>query len=492
MNKLKRTLALVATLAMATTAFASCDNGKESSKAESSKAESSAAESSDAESSDAESSDDDSTADPSAKSEEVGAIDSSLKTGGDTFTVSSWNADDAEALIKQWEKATGKKATFNNMSCKGGEAAEKYNNMFQAGDDIDVFFVEADWALQFVNDDTKTVALDKLGFTDANFAEMYAYTDEIGKDLNGVRKGASWQAAAGGFAYRTDLAEKYLDVKTPEEMQAKIGTWDGFVDAAQTVADATNGKTALCDTLGGLWQVFAAGRTSAWVQNNTLVVDDSCKEFADLAKKLWDMGGVTKYDQWEKEWLPMGQTDEVMGYFVSTWGFGETILVGAAGGEDGATYGKWNVCVGPQEYFWGGTWMVVSPKTNNAEECQSFIKTFTVDDAQIKEYALSKPEYCNNTTVMAEIIKEAAADTSVYKDTLVLNNLNGQNYFEVLDESVKGVDLNGLITPYDATIKAKFVKIVKDDYVKGGKSWDDTLTAFKKAVKGEIDSLNVE
>ncbi|MDE5947059.1 MAG: ABC transporter substrate-binding protein [Oscillospiraceae bacterium] len=374
------------------------------------------------------------------------------------------------------------------MACKGGEAAEKLNNMFKANDDFDLYFVEADWALMFINDDEKTAPLSDLGFTDDNFADIYSYTDEIGKSSSGVRKGVSWQAAAGGFAYRTDLAEQYLGVKTPDEMQAKVGDWASFKDAAKTVSEQSGGNTALCDSLGGLWQVFAAGRTQPWVDSSdTLQVDDSCKEFAELAKELWDGGGVTQVDQWSPDWLPMGSTDKVMGYFVSTWGFGDTILVGAAGGEGKGTYGKWNVCVGPQEYFWGGTWMVVNPKTDNAEEAQSFIKTFTVDDEQIKEYALNKPEYCNNVNVMADIV--ANPD---YKDTKVLNNLQGQNYFEVLDKSVKGVNLNGLVTPYDATIKSKFLDTVKESYVKGGKSWDETVEDFKDAVSVELEEVVVE
>lgn len=497
MNKLKRTLALMATLAMATTAFVGCGSDETSSSSSSSSApessaesseESSAAESSAAESSDASSEESSEAAPAGTASEEVGAVDASVGVGGSDFVVASWNADDAEAMINQWQTATGKTATFKNLSCKGGEASEKFNNMFQAGDDLDLYFVEADWALMFINDDEKTLALDKLGFTDDNFADIYAYTDEIGKSSSGVRKGVSWQAAAGGFAYRTDLAEQYLGVKSPEEMQAKVGDWDSFKAAAKTVSEQSGGKTALADSLGGLWQVFSAGRTQPWVDSNdTLQIDDSCKEFADLAKELWDEGAVMQVDQWSPDWLPAGQTDSVMGYFVSTWGFGDTILCGAAGGEGGATYGKWNVCVGPQEYFWGGTWMVVNPKTDNGEECQSFIKTFTVDDASIKEYALNKPEYCNNMTVMADIV--ANPD---YKDTYVLNNLGGQNYFEVLDQSVKGVNLNGLITPYDATIKSKFLETVKESYVKGGKSWDETVEDFKDAVSVELEDVTVE
>ena len=93
---------------------------------------------------------------------------------------------------------------------------------------------------------------------------------------------------------------------------------------------------------------------------------------------------------------------------------------------------------------------------------------------------------------MADIVASASSDPTTYKDQKVLNNLGGQNYFEVLDESVKGIDLKGLITPYDATIKSQFMKAVKEQYVVGGKSWDDTMTTFKKAVKAEISTLEVE
>ena len=71
-----------------------------------------------------------------------------------------------------------------------------------------------------------------------------------------------------------------------------------------------------------------------------------------------DNGYVTELNQWTDEWKAAGQTDDTMGYFVSTWGFGESILLSAAGGEGGATYGKWNVCQGPTPYYWGGTWIL--------------------------------------------------------------------------------------------------------------------------------------
>ena len=496
MNTLKRTLALVATLAMATGAFASCGGDDSSSTSTSSSAPESSAESSE-EASDAESSEEASDAESSdAEGEESSAVEStasadlgeiSLATGGDTFTVAAWNADDVPAMLDQWKKATGTsddKVNFINFDVGGGAASEKYDALFNDGADLDVYFCEADWALKYINDDTKTAPLEQLGFSDANFADIYSYTDEIGKDSNGVRKGVSWQAAAGGFAYRTDLAEQYLGVKTPEEMQAKIGDWESFVTAAEDIAEQSGGKTALADTLGGMWQVFAASRTTPWVVDNALEVDASCEEFANYAKRLWDCGGVTKNPQWDASWYASGQDDSAMGFFVSTWGFGDAILAQAAGGEGGATYGKWNVCQGPSPYFWGGTWIVVNPATDNAEEAQSFIKTFTVDQEQIKEYALSKPEYCNNMAVMQDIV-----DSGENPNDYVTNLLNGQNYFAVLHENAKKINLNGLITPYDATIKADFIETVQSEFLESGATWEDTQKDFIKKVYADIPDL---
>ncbi len=506
MNTLKKTLALVATLAMATGAFASCGGDDSSSSTSSSTSSSSSTAESSEESSDessAESSDessaessDESSAESSDESSSSSSVEAKastevgevqLATGGDTFTVAAWNADDVPAMLEQWKKATGTsddKVNFINFDVGGGSASEKYDALFNDGSDLDVYFCEADWALKYINDDTKTAPLEQLGFTDDNFADIYAYTDEIGKDSNGVRKGVSWQAAAGGFAYRTDLAEQYLGVKTPEEMQAKIGNWEDFVTTAEDIAEQSGGKTALADTLGGMWQVFAAGRTNPWVVDNALEVDASCEEFANYAKRLWDCGGVTKNPQWDASWYASGQDDSAMGFFVSTWGFGDAILAQAAGGEGGATYGKWNVCQGPAPYFWGGTWIVVNPATDNAEEAQSFIKTFTVDRDQIKEYALSKPEYCNNMVVMQEIV-----DSGENPNDYVTNLLDGQNYFAVLHENAKKINLNGLITPYDATIKSDFIETVQSEYLESGASWEDTQIAFMEKVASDIPDL---
>lgn len=493
MNTLKRTLALVATLAMAATAFASCGDDKDSSSS------SSSSEASKVEEPSEDTSEDSSDAQDTTKAEEsTGEIADSVGKGGDTFTVAAWNADDVPFLIAQWKGLDYKSIQddlandavdgikFINFGVGGGDASEKYDNLFKSGDDLDVYFCEADWALKYINDDEKTLPLADLGLGDSDFANIYSYTDEIGKSSDGVRKGVSWQAAAGGFQYRSDLAQEYLGVTSPEEMQAAIGDWDKFVEAAQTVSEKSSGKTALADTLGGMWQAYACGRTTPWVVDNALQIDDFCKEFADTAKALWDCGGVTKNGQWTDEWTAAGTNDTCMGYFVSTWGFGGFAL-DAAGGEGGATYGKWAVCQGPQPFFWGGTWIVVNPKTDNGEEARDFIISATSNEDQMSTYAVNKPEYVNNSKVMDDLI----SSNTVFNEKIT-NNLGGQNFYAELADNAKTIDFNGLITPYDATVKTDFINVVKEQYLEGGASWDDTVEAFKDKIAEDVTAIDVE
>ncbi|MCQ2459521.1 MAG: carbohydrate ABC transporter substrate-binding protein, partial [Ruminococcus sp.] len=186
------------------------------------------------------------------------------------------------------------------------------------------------------------------------------------------------------------------------------------------------------------------------------------------------------------EWTAAGTNDTCMGYFVSTWGFGGFFL-DAAGGEGGATYGNWAVCEGPQPFYWGGTWIVVNPATDNGEEARDFILSATSDEAQMSAYAVAKPEFVNNSKVMSDLI----SSNTVFNEKIT-NNLGGQNFYAELAENAKNIDFNDLITPYDATIKTNFIDAVKTNYLDGGASWEDTVEAFKDLIAEALPDLEIE
>ena len=278
MNKLKRTLALMAALAMTATAFVGCGPDDSSSKSDSSKAESSAesSDSSSDEESDSSSEESSETADgyQNVDVPALGEPDGSLKDGGDKLTILCWNDDDLKYMYDIVADATGMDKSminYKNVGSSGTDANEQYAQVFLSGDDVDLFFCDADWNMAYQNNDEYSAPLSAVGISEDMYANAYGYTVAMGKDKNGVLKGASWQAAAGGYAYRADLAQEYLGVTSPEDMQAQIGSWDDFWATAATVYEKSGNATAMADSLGGVWRAYSNGnRTKSWVNDGKL------------------------------------------------------------------------------------------------------------------------------------------------------------------------------------------------------------------------------
>lgn len=483
MNNLKRTLALVATLALATTAFVGCGDDDSSSKKDSSSSKSDSATESKKDDSKEESKKDDSS--------EAPAAELSVPDTGDKMTILGWNKDEVQNMIDCFVKNNKAGITADKMNpvmqgSNGGEAAEKYATYFAGGDDVDLFIAEADWILSYINEDKYSAPLSKLGLADSDFANNYKYTVSIGTDKNGVLKGASWQAAPGGFCYRTDLAESLLGVKTPEEMQAKVKDWDTFQETAKTISEKSNKKTALTATIGGMWQVYSYNRAGAWVTDNKLTIEDSCTKFMEICKTMKANKYVTDAQQWAEDgsWYALGQDDSTMGYFFSTWCLGKDgQLEKASGGTSGKTYGKWNIVEGPSAYCWGGSWLCLSPKADNGTISKEFVKFMTVDEAGMKAYATECGEFVNNKAVMQSIV-----DAKTNKNAA----LGGQDQFAILMKAADGINLDGKLTPYDSTIKTQYIDCV-NGYVGGTyKSVDDAIEAFKDKVAGKIADITVE
>lgn len=475
MKKTKKILALVAALALTASVFVGCggDTSSTSESSSSSKAEDSSS------SSASESSDSSSDASSDAGNGEV-----KLKTGGDQFTIMCWTPDDVDVMLPMWEKDTdlgGAKSNFVNHGVGGGEAADLYDQYFMSGDDIDLLLVEADWARRYLDNDEVTAPLSDIGLKEEDFSDLYEYTLEVGKDKNGVLKGVAWQAAPGGYAYRTDLAEKYLGVKTPEDMQKKVADWDTFMKSAEELSTASKGATAMAATVSGMWQVFSSDRKTPWVENDELVVDESATKFISMAKTMREKKYVTDISQWNDAWFGLGQTDDIMGYFISTWGV-KIILDKAAGGEGGPTFGKWAMVEGPQAYFWGGTWMTAHKKTDNADLVKSFIEYFTINKETVKKYALERPEYMSNKVVMEEIVAEGTNKPAIF---------NGQDHFKVLNEAAGKISLK-TITAHDATIRGAFNNAVID-YCDGKLASEDAvMEQFKNKVAELLPDVTVK
>lgn len=422
----------------------------------------------------------------------------SLKTGGDTFTIAAANHDEIPRLIANWKgldakevmndlfdesgktitAPSGAKINFICLGVAGGEASERYDAMFNKGEDIDVYLAEPYWALNYMDNDTRTAPLSALGISEKDMDEWYPYTKTLAKNSKGEYKAVLYNITPGAFTYRSDIAEKYLGVKTPEEMQTAIGDWSKFTSSAKTIAEKTNGKVALADSLGGMWQAYSCGRFDYITSDNKLNIGTDVKAFADMAKELWNCGGVTKNTQWTDEWVQAGQKELCMGYFVPSWAFyyNESFIYTAANKQAG----KWSMCVGPQAYYWGGNDLLVNPSTDNGDDARSFILSSAFNSDNMKQYACDT-NMPNNMSVNAHL-----SEIGLYYDKDMLDILNEQNYYSVFDQGARSIDIKKY-SPYDETINNIMIDLIWESYIEKDQTWNDTLKVIQDKLINNYD-----
>ena len=426
---------------------------------------------------------------PSSDAPSTGGDSTELKDDGDVLTILAWSGNsDIKNMVELFCAETGTDASKINIVAQGesgGDASTQYTQYLSGNEDADLMCLEADWILKYINDDSLTAPLSALDITKDSFANPYPYTVAIGTNEAGVLKGASFQAAPGGFAYRADLAEQYLGVKSPEEMQAKIGDWASFQATAKELYEKSEGKCALTATEGGLWQVYQANRTQPWVKDGKLVMDNA-EDFYDIAKSMKDEKTLADVPQWENPWYASVINGDSLGDFVSTWGLTTattSILYQFADGkQNDDAYMAY--CAGPQNYFWGGTWLGVSTKCDNKSLAKQFVEFFTCNDDSMRKYTEKTNDFCNNSVVMKAIVDEAANKNPLLKD--------GQDQFAILLDAASNVKMDGLITKYDSTIKEAFNKSVQD-YIAGNHATkEDAIDAFKKSVAADVTDITVE
>ncbi len=400
--------------------------------------------------------------------------DNGLTNENKTLTILCWTDADLANMFDVYQNADPSvKVVYKNCGNYGSEASERYATYLNSGSDVDLYVAESSWIQKYINDDSYSAPLSDLGITEADYANAYDYTVQIGTNDKGVLKAASWQTAAGCYAYNTTLAKEYLGVDTPVDMQAKISDWDKFEKTAAELYQASDGSVAITATLGGMLQAFTYAEDNIWVKNGTLQFD-TARRFSNMAKRFAANGYVNpKIQQWTTDWSDAGKYSKALGYFYASWCLGD----GAQLEQNGGTDGNWRIVRGPQDFFWGGSWLCVSPNCNTKAEAANFLRSFTCDASTMKEYALYSGDMVNNKKVMDAIVAEGSNSNAL---------LGGQDQFAVLKEVADGTRVSKNRTIYDDTLRSEFFNVLHDDI---WSSTYDTLTDYEKRALAAIPEL---
>ena len=348
-------------------------------------------------------------------------------------------------------------------------------NQDSAADDekIDIFLVEADYALKYVNTDYTLDVIGDIGLTEADTADMYQYTKDIVTDENGLLKGTTWQATPGLFAYRRSIAKEVLGTDDPAEVQAALADWDKFDDVAKQANDK---GFKMLSGYDDSYRTFSNNVSAPWVDGTKIVIDDNLMRWVDQTKEYTDKAYNNKTSLWAPEWsADQGPEGKVFGFFYSTWGINFTLLGNSleTSTDDGGkaevgngVFGDYAVCQGPESYYWGGTWICAAKGTDNAGTIKDIMLTLTADKDTMKQITLDTEDYTNNQTAMCEIAN------SDYESAF----LGGQNHIALFAEAAPLIDMSN-ISIYDQGLNEGFQGAFKD-YFDGNVTKEEALDNF--------------
>ncbi len=370
----------------------------------------------------------------------------------------------------------------NNYQDKLDEALLKQADA-AADDKIDIFLVEADYALKYVDADV-TMDVKELGLTDDDMAQQYQYTKDIVTDSNGAQKGTTWQATPGLFAYRRSIAKDVLGTDDPEQVQEALADWAKFDEVA---AKASEKGYKMLSGYDDAYRTFSNNVAAPWVDGDTVKVDENIVKWIDQTKDYTDKGYNNKTSLWDENWAAdQGPAGKVFGFFYSTWGINFTLLgnsletpVDQGGKEEvgNGIYGDYAVCYGPQPYYWGGTWICAAAGTDNADIVKDVMLKLTCDKEIMKKITEDTQDYTNNQEAMQEI-----ADSDFASDFL-----GGQNHIALFVEAAKKIDMSNA-GPYDQGLNES-IQTAFRDYFDGNVDFDKAKANFEKAAQEKYPEL---
>ncbi|MBE6722419.1 carbohydrate ABC transporter substrate-binding protein [Caproicibacterium amylolyticum] len=371
----------------------------------------------------------------------------------------------------------------NNYQNKLDQALLSQNSA-APDDKIDMFLVEADYALKYVDSDYTLDVKKDVGLTDNDLSNQYQYTKDIVTTKDGVQKGTSWQATPGLYAYRRSIAKSVLGTDDPDKVQEQLSDWDKFNSVA---AKAHDKGYKMLSGYDDSYRVFSNNVAAPWVSGTTVTVDSNLMNWVKQTKDYTDKGYNNKTSLWDDKWqADQGPSGKVFGFFYSTWGINFTLVGNSLktptkeGGKEevgNGIYGDYAVCKGPQNYYWGGTWMCAAKGSDNLGTTKDIMQSLTCNKDVMKTITEKSQDYTNNKAAMEEIAN------SDFKSKF----LGGQNHIKLFSEVAPKIDMSKAGS-YDQGMNEGLQTAFKD-YFTGNATIDKAKENFKKIVTEKYPEL---
>ena len=333
-----------------------------------------------------------------------------------------------------------------------------------ADDKIDMFLIEPDYAQDYLDTDY-VLPVDKLGIKKNDMKDQFKYTKTLGSDSKGVLKALTWQCCPGTMIYNREIAKKVLGTDDPKKVQKYVSSWDKYNETAVKMVKKGYMMTA---TAEDSFRVYFNNTKAPWVKKGKIKIDKNVEKWAKDSKKLIDKGATTSGGMWFDQWTE-GFYGNVFCYFGPKW-FVDWCMHESESNSV-AYNGGWAVTEGPQNFFWGSSFICAAKGTDNPTLVGNIMKTLTCDKKVMKNIAENNGDFVNNQKSMAEISAEG------YKS----NALGGQNPMPYYIKCAKKLKAQRSAS-VDTDCQIHYSMMIQD-YFADYASYDQTLNSFYSIMK---------
>ena len=254
-------------------------------------------------------------------------------------------------------------------------------------------------------------AADIQGIEVARISEVTANQADLWTDLRdtpaGERVGdyVSWKADAATTAdgkvvglgtdigpmalcYRSDLFEEAGLPTEPEELAARMGSWEDFIALGEEFQAGAPDGTAFHDSAGGLYNAIVSTEEQIYHdESGELVLESNqaVRDAFDLAARAGQSGLTAKLEQFvDPSWDAGFGSGTFASIACPSW------MIGYIKGKAGdAGSGQWNITTlpGGQGGNWGGAYLGIPEASENKEEAAELLAWLTDAEQQAAVFA---------------------------------------------------------------------------------------------------------
>lgn len=199
--------------------------------------------------------------------------------------------------------------------------------------------------------------------------DIVAYKWAQGSTADGRLIAMPWDVGAAGLWYRADLFEQAGISSDPEAVQARVKTWDDWMQVGEELKQKLPKTALFTDAYQDVYFPGVEQQGHGYFQNNKVLFEEKGLKPIQLAAEAHRRGLDTNIDWWSPEWANAIKQDEFATMAIACWAQGFLTL------EQPQTIGKWRVIRAPGgDFNWGGSFLSIPEQSQNKEAAWEFIK----------------------------------------------------------------------------------------------------------------------